>query len=273
MKKASLDSLLPGNYRLISNLSTISKVLEQLVLTRRHPHLLTSPNFSQYHSACGKGHSTETALLKVLDGVYTAADNRQVTVLISLDLSAVFNTVDHAILLQRLQSEFGVTDIPLSWLHSYLVGRTQLVKLGQQQSQVVGLDVGVPQGSVLGPLLFAVYSSPVAEVIASRGVQHHQFADNTQLRLAMAANNTAGRLSILAACTADVKLWYMQNGLQLNPDKSEALIIGTTAQIHASAVSSVAVAGIENLVAEEMKVLGVVLDRRLTFEKHVTMVA
>jgi len=123
-KKAGLDSSLPGNYRPISNLSTISKVLERLVLTRLRPHLLASPNFSQYQSAYRKGHSTETALLEVLDGVYTAADNRQVTVLISLDLSAAFDTVDHAIVLQRLQSEFGVTDIPLSWLHSNLVGRT-----------------------------------------------------------------------------------------------------------------------------------------------------
>jgi len=123
--------------------------------------------------------------------------------------------------------------------------------------------------------LFAVYSSPVADVIASHGVHHHQFADDTQLRLAISADNTAGGISILAAYTADVTLWDMQNGLQLNPDKSEALIIGTTAQLHAviSAVSSVAVAGIELPVADEMKVLGVVLDRRLTFQKHVTMVA
>jgi len=102
LKKAGLDSSLPGNYRPISNLSTISKVLERLVLTRLRPHLLASPNFNQYQSAYRKGHSTETVLLEVLDGVYTAADNRQVTVLIGLDLSAAFDTVDHAILLQRL---------------------------------------------------------------------------------------------------------------------------------------------------------------------------
>jgi len=99
-----------------------------------------------------------------------AADNKQVTVLIGLDLSAAFDTVDHEILLQRLQSEFGVTNTPLSWLCSCLEGRTQFVKLGQHQSPVVGLDVGVPQGSVLGPLLFAVYCSPVTDVIASHGV-------------------------------------------------------------------------------------------------------
>jgi len=143
-------------------------------LTRLRPHLLGTANFSEYQSAYRKGHSTETALLEVLDGVYTAADNKQVTVLIGLDMSAAFDTVDHEILLQRPQSEFGVTDTPLDWLRSYLETRTQFVKLGQHQSATVGLDVGVPQGSVLGPLLFAIYCSPVADVIASHGVQYHQ---------------------------------------------------------------------------------------------------
>jgi len=189
------------------------------------PHLLESANFTEYQSAYRKGHSTETALLEVLDGVYTAAD-KQVTVLIRLHLSAAFDTVDHEILVQRLQTEFGVIDTPLSWLRSYLQDRTQFVKLGQRQSPVVWLDVGVPHGSVLGPL-FAVYCSPVADVIASHGVQYHQYTDDTQLRLAMQADNTSDGLSVLAACTTDVRQWYMQNGLQLNPDKSEALMIGT----------------------------------------------
>jgi len=115
----------------------------------------------------------------------------------------------------------------------------------------------------------------VADVIASHGVQHQQLADETQLPLAISADNTVGGLSILAACTADVRLWCIQNGLQLNPDKSEALIIETTAQLHAVtyAVLSAPVAGVELPVADEMKVLGVVLNRRLTFEMHVTMVA
>jgi len=275
LKKAGLDSSSPANYRPISNLSTVSKVLERLVLTRLRPHLLGSANFSQYQSAYRKGHSTETALLEVLDGVYTAADDKKVTVLIGLDLSAAFDTVDHGILLQRLQSEFGVTETPLAWLRSYLEGRTQFVKLGQHQSSVVGLDVGVPQGSVLGPLLFAIYCSPVADVIGSHGVQFHQYADDTQLRLAMHADNTSDGLSVLAACTADVRQWYMQNGLQLNPDKSEALIVGTTNQLHAvsSAVTTVSVDGADLVVADVMKILGVILDRRLTFQKHAMAVA
>ena len=89
LKKTGLDSSSPANYRPISNLATVSKVIERLVLTRLRPHLLGSTNFSEFQSAYRKGHSTESALLEILDGVYTAADNKEVTVLIGLDLSAV----------------------------------------------------------------------------------------------------------------------------------------------------------------------------------------
>ena len=125
--------------------------------------------------------------------------------------------VRHSTLTQRLQTEFGVSGTALSWIQSYLHGRTQYVKMGQHRSSEATLEVGVPQGSVLGPLLFAVSCSPVADVMASHDVRCHQYADDTQLHLAMCADNTADGLSVLTACTTDVKQWYMQNGLQLNP--------------------------------------------------------
>ena len=114
--------------------------------------------------------------------------------------------------------------------------------------------------------MFAVYCSPIADVIAHHGVQYHQYADDTQLHLAMRADNTPAGLSVLTECTSDVRQWYLQNGLQLNPDKSEALIVGTTNQLRAvtSSVSSVSVAGVNLPVADDIKVLGVVLDRRLS---------
>jgi len=106
-------------------------------MARLRPHLLASANFSEYQSAYMKGHSTETALLEVLDGLYTADDNKEVTVLIGIHLSAVFDTVDHEIILERLQTEFGVTGTPMAWLQSYLDGRTQYVKMGQHQSLAI----------------------------------------------------------------------------------------------------------------------------------------
>jgi len=139
----------------------------------------------------------------------------------------------------------------------------------------MSLNVGVPQGSVLGPLLFAVYCSPKGDVIAKHGIRYHQYADDTQLHLAVCSHNTSAGLSVLAACTSDVRLWNMQNGLQLNPDKLEALIVRTSSQLKQvlPAVPSLIVAGVNLPVFEQMKVLGVILDRRLTFETHATAVA
>ena len=128
LKKARLESSLPANYRPISNLSTVSKVVERLVWACLRPHLLGSANFSQYQSAYRKGHSTTTALLEVLDRAFMVADKKQVTVLIGLDLSAAFDTVDHRLLIDRLRLEFGVTATVLDWLQSYLEGRSQFVQ-------------------------------------------------------------------------------------------------------------------------------------------------
>ena len=111
------------------------------MLARLRPHLLSSANFSQFQSAYRKGHSTETALLEVLDGVFTVADDKQVTVLIGLDLSAAFDTVDHRLLLDRLRLEFGVTEIPLRWLQSYLEGRSQFLSLGLRHSSSLRLSL------------------------------------------------------------------------------------------------------------------------------------
>jgi len=130
LKKAELDSSQPANYRPISNLPTVSKVLERLVLARLRLDLLSSANLSRFQSA----YRNHTSILVVLNGVFTAADDKQVNVLIGLDLSAVFDTVDHRLLLDRLRLEFGVTEIPLRWLQFYLEGRAQFIKMGQHES-------------------------------------------------------------------------------------------------------------------------------------------
>ena len=128
-KKAGVESTSSGNYRPISNRSTVSMVPERLALAR--PLLVNLANFSQYQSAYRTGYSTGTAGLGVFHGVYTAADNKQISVLIGLDLSAAFDTVvDHSTLIERLRSEFGVADAALDWLCSYLGDRTLYVKMG-----------------------------------------------------------------------------------------------------------------------------------------------
>ena len=161
IKKPGLDKSEPSNFRPISNLNNISKLLERLFLTRFQPHISNSPNFNPLQSAYRKFHSTETSLLNTLDQVYTAADSSQPTVLVSLDLSAAFDTIDHHILLSRLQAIFGVSGSAIGWISSYLTDRVQRVVVGHSQSENTSLSTGVLQGSVLGPLLFSIFTSPV----------------------------------------------------------------------------------------------------------------
>jgi len=206
LKKPGLDSSSSANYRSISNLSAVFNVLEMLSCWLACVHTcwdlpINFSQFQQFQSAYRKGRSTETALHKVLDSVFTTANDKQVTVLIPRLVSGVWQ-VNHSILLERLQSEFGVTRTPLAWLQSYLEGRTQFVKLGLHQSPVAEPKVGVPRGSVLELVLFAVHCSQVEDVITDNSVHYHQYADDAQLHLAVSTDNTAARLSVFAACTA-----------------------------------------------------------------------
>jgi len=143
-----------SNYRPVSNLSFMSKVVERVVTEQLNEYLLTNDLMPRYQSTYRKNHSTETALLRVWSDMMNAADTRQVTPLGLLDLSAAFDCVDHELLLQRLEHGFGLTDVVLRWIHSFLSDRTQQVAYGGQLSTTRPLLFGIPQGSVLGPLLY-----------------------------------------------------------------------------------------------------------------------
>ena len=110
---------------------------------------------------------------------YSAADQSQPTVLVSLDFSAAFDTIDHSTLLSRLYTDFGVAGAALSWISSYFSGRRQRVMVGHCHSADQPVTSGVPQGSVLGALLFTSYISPIGQLIDSRGILHQQYADDT----------------------------------------------------------------------------------------------
>ena len=274
LKKQGLDHMSPGNYRPISNLNTISKIIERLVLGRLNQHIHGSGSFDVLQSAYRIGHSTETALVSVLDTLFTTIDNKKITVLIGLDTSAAFDTISHGILLERMRCRFGVSGLALDWIESYLSKRHQYVKLGRHRSSTVECTSGVPQGSVLGPILFTLYTAPVADVITSRGVGYHQYADDTQLFYALSASEIDASLTVVEECTHAVKRWFLENDLLLNADKSEVMFVGTSAQLQKTDhIRSVNVADAVLPVSKKMKSLGVVLDSHLNFSDHVNMVA
>jgi len=160
-------------------------------------------------------HSTETALLKVMSDILIAADDRQVTLFALLDLSAAFDCVDHNVLLSRLQSSFGPEGTVLAWIPSFLTDRTQHVSLGGLLSAEIALLFSVPQGSVLGPLLFLHYTAKVFDITASLCLTSQSYADDTQVYISAPVTETQPTSARLAECIKYLDRWMSQNGLKL----------------------------------------------------------
>jgi len=179
IKKPDLDPADVKNYRPISNLSVLSKLLEKLVARQLIDYLSDNNLLPDRQSDYRAFRSTETAIARLLSVSLLALDAGDIAALALLDLSAAFDTVDHMILLQRLQTSFGLSDAVLSWFHSYLDQRQQNVCHRGELSTPSVVQFGVPQRSVLGPILF-MFTDHLT-VTERRGLSVHQYADDTQV--------------------------------------------------------------------------------------------
>ena len=223
LKKPSLSTDDLNNFRPISNLIFISKILEKVVASRIQSHLSSNSLSSSLQSAYRTFYSTETALLKIHNDLILAMDLGEVTSLILLDFSVAFDTVDHSILLTRLQNCFGLNGLSLYWFSSYLSLRTQAVSINDSISAFSILSCGVPQGSVLGPLLFTLYTTPLGSVISKNYLKYHMYADDTQLYISFTPTNSVLSLETRANTFNDILSWMNLNKLLLNPSKTEFL--------------------------------------------------
>lgn len=136
-------------------------------------------------------------MLRITSDIYEAFDDHQSTLLVSLDQSAAFDCVDHTTLLGRLHHTFGITDSALDWIRSYLYSRHSFVKFGQSDSAISAIEVGVPQGSSPGPMLFTLYIAPLSAIIRQFDLNHQQYADDTQVYIAVNKTNVVNKLSEL----------------------------------------------------------------------------
>ena len=178
LKKPSLSKDDMTNYRPVSNLNFVSKIIEKVIANLIRSHLERNDLSNQYQSAYKKFHSTETTLLKVILNM----DEGRVTALTLLDLSAAFDTLDHSSVTNLLSTWYGIDDIALDWFVSYLSDRKQKGKLMDCLSSPAEVACGVPQGSVLGPLLFTIYTM-LSYVIQRHNVKHHLYANDIQIYL------------------------------------------------------------------------------------------
>ncbi|CAM4278654.1 unnamed protein product [Leuciscus chuanchicus] len=247
----------------------IAKTLERAVFNQLTSFLSLNNQLDVNQSGFKKGHSTETALLSVTEALRIAKAASKSSVLILLDLSAAFDTVNHQILLSTLSS-LGITGTSLHWFESYLTGRSFKVAWRGEVSRAHQLTTGVPQGSVLGPLLFSIYTTSLGHIIQAHGFSYHCYADDTQLFLSFQPDDptVAARVS---SCLADISTWMKEHHLQLNLAKTELLVLPAnpslqhdfTIQLESSLITP----------SRSVRNLGVTFDDQLTFTDHISKTA
>ncbi|KAK2161946.1 hypothetical protein LSH36_107g05090 [Paralvinella palmiformis] len=174
--------------------------------------------------AYNSGHSTETALLRLKNDMLMTIDGRKAVVLVLLDLSAAFDTIDHEITCSRLERLLGVSGKRLAWFRSYLAAQTQCVSVEETLSEVLCFLFGMPRGSVLGLILFIIYTIPLAKLAQIYTIQIHMYVDNTQLYLSYDVTDMEQGQEV----TGRPENWMITNKLQLNSNKTELLVLGSS---------------------------------------------
>ena len=270
VKKPGLDPSSVSNYRPISNLTFMSKVIERIVASQLTSYLNINRLWPPTQSAYRNGYSTESALLRVTSDIFEACDASKVTLLALLDLSAAFDCVDHTILLERLRLTYGICGTVLEWIKSFLTDRTQTVSFAGFMSNTVKLSCGVPQGSVLGPILFLLYTADVLEIAAKYNISIHCYADDIQLYIHCNSDDTASAVTRMLKCIADIEKWMLTNRLKLNPDKSQFTWLGTWQQLRKFVAQPIVMSsGVTITPALSVRNLGCIFDPRLSMEGHI----
>ena len=277
LKKDDLDPEVLKNYRPVSNLSFLSKVLERIVAARLTNYMTINQLHEPMQSAYRACHSTETALVQVQNDILLTLNQGGAAILVLLDLSAAFDTIAHSILLSRMESVLGVRGSALRRFKSYLLGRKQRIKINDGFSENQEILLSVPQGSVLGALLFLIYIIPLAQLIRSYGLNNHDFADDTQLCLSFkkTSDNAIVKREILnlEKCLCDISVWMSQNKLKLNNDKTEIILFDSKKHLAELNIKLLSVAGTDVSVASEpVWNLGAMFDSQLIMAPHVKSV-
>ena len=251
------------NYRPISVLPVVSKVLERVVHHQLHSFLSEHKLLSPFQCGFRRNHSTEFAAIAFSDCIRRGMDLGLLTGAVFIDLSKAFDSVDHEILISKLES-YELKDIELDWFRNYLTDRKQLVRFGKEFSDPCLITLGVPQGSILGPLLFALFVNDLPIVL--KRCQILMCADDTVMYFT--ASNAQEISSTLTSELSKVNDWLVDNRLFIHQGKTKCVLFGTGSRL-ATANLSVNIDGKELTRVAEYKYLGVFLDESLSWNAHV----
>ena len=269
LKKPGLDLETLKIFRPVSNLSYLSKVMERVASARLLNHMSINGLHELFQSSYKKFHSTETALIKIQSDILSALDNKKCVLLTMLDLSAAFDTIDHSTLLSRLKSEIGVSGKVYKWFSSYLSDRKQSVLIHGMQSKLMELIYGVPQGSVLGPILFIIYMGPLGRLLKSLGVNYHFYADDSQIYVTFNVPNADEAVKKVEEVASIIKKWMKENFLCLNEDKTEVLLIASKSDHTKLKIPHIKIGNELITPSKEAKNIGFVFDNLMDCKSHI----
>ena len=255
--------------RPISLLPVFSKVLERIVHTQVSLYLKTNNLLPVHQSGFREGHSTSTALLNLNDNIIRALDKKMAVISVSLDYSKAFDVLDHDLLCAKLHY-IGFDEISQSFFHNYLTGRQQRVRVNRVCSDAGNIISGVPQGSILGPLLFLIYTSDIFEEVLHSHVQ--TYADDVQLLHLFDPLDPTAAMNNVNADLSGILLYSTEHNLMINPDKTQVLLFCQEGRRnHLETTIKLKITN-ENLhFANTIKNLGLIMDVGLRYREHVKL--
>ena len=214
-----------SNYRPLSNLTFLSKILERVVSDQINDHLLKNKLHAKHQSGYKKKHSCETGMFRMVGDIQQMTAKRNHVALLLLDLSSAFDVLDHDILINRLKVHFGIEGDALTWLTTYLKDRTFSVCIQGCHGKKTVLLFGVPQGSLLGPLLFILYSKEIENIALKYGLSVKLYADDSQIYIELErTSDLQAEKEKVESCLKEIQVWMSTNFMKLNSSKTKLII-------------------------------------------------
>ena len=274
LKKTGL-ALMNKNYRPVSNLSFLSKLVEKCALHQFNAHCETYSLIPDFQSAYRKGYSTETSLIKLCNDLLWSMERQEATMVVLLDLSAAFDTVDHDLLLRIFQNRFGLMGTALQWYDNYLRPRRMKVCVNGTYSKELNLKHRVPQGSCLGENNFVAYCAPIEDIV-KEPVSISGYADDHSLHRTFNPNSSVDESQCvrdLQISVQDIAKWMTSMRLKLNYDKTELILFGSRQQLLKCKTKEMELDGNPIPMSQYVKYLGGGPDSTLSFKKHINKAA